>query len=88
LETEYAAKLMGITNQLEQLRQSRPNATATEPTHDARAEALKAKHERRKRIRTQHYAEIDRLLSEKRYKEAEELSDRGPNYGDEGEAGA
>jgi hypothetical protein len=28
LETEYAAKLMGLTNQLEQLRQSRPSAAA------------------------------------------------------------
>lgn len=86
LETEYAAKLMGLTNQLEQIRQSRPNAATVEPTHDARAEQLKAKQERKRQIWKQHHAEIDRLLSEKRYKEVELLSDRGPNFGDEGEA--
>ena len=86
LEQEYAAKLMGLTNQLEEIRQSRPKAATAEPTHDARAEALKAKQERRRHIWKQHHAEIDRLLSEKRYKEVELLSDRGPNFGDEGEA--
>lgn len=78
-EAQIAA-LKAEIDRIDSARIQRP--VEPEPTPDEKLEALRARNVRRAEIRKAHYAEINRLVDERKYDEAEELSDRGPDYGD------